>query len=189
MNKLLKYFKPLPFIETPRLILRRAYLTDTEDLFLCMKNKNVCRYEVWQPHNNVIETLGFINSLITKYDDNTCTDWVIERKRDNKAIGVINLHDIIEQNLYAETGFWLGEEYWNNGYAAESALAVLNFAFNVMGLNRVCGMCDTENTHSEKLLKNLNMTYEGTLRQHIKIGSEFRNIKVFSILKHEFQHS
>lgn len=188
MSRLLKYFKPLPVIETTRLLLRRAYLTDTDDLFICMKNENVCKYEVWNAHRTALETLGFINTLITKYDDNSCTDWIIERKSDHRAIGVINLHDIAEPNLYAETGFWLGEEYWNNGYAEESAIAVLNFAFNVMKLNRVCGMCDIENIRSEKLLRKLNMTYEGTLRQHIKIGNEFRDIKVFSILRHEFQH-
>ena len=97
--KIMKYFRPLPTLESDRLIFRRAYLTDADDLFKCMKNEKISRYEVWRPHKTILETLGFVNNLIIKFDKYECTEWVIERKRDSRAIGVINLHAVSYTHL------------------------------------------------------------------------------------------
>ncbi len=187
MTTFLKHFRPLPTLNSPRLSLRRAYLTDVEDLFICMHNPKVCLYEVWHAHKTHLETLGFVNMLITRYDNHTCTDWVIERKSDNRAIGVINLHDFSVTNRYAEIGFWLAEDCWRNGFATESALLVLDFAFHTLKLNKVSGLCTSENNACKQLLQHLGMTYEGTLRKHIKMNNQFQDIDVFSILSEEFR--
>jgi len=186
MKPIISYFRPMPVLETERLRLRRAYLTDTDDIFICTGNENICRYETWERHRSHIETLGFINDLMEKYDSNRCTEWIIEEKSLGRAIGVINLHDICEGNRYAEMGFWIAEDTWHKGYASEAARAVTDFAFSVLGLNKLGCMCATENTASEKVLLRLGMTLEGILRKHINIKGSFSDIKYFSILREEY---
>lgn len=185
-HSFMKYFRPLPELENKRLFLRRAYLTDTDDLNICMRNKNVCKFEVWSPHTSNIETLGFVNSLLIRYDNGTCTDWIIERKHDKRAIGVINLHDFSQSNNNSEMGFWIAEDCWGKGYATESAETILEFAFYVLQLNKVSCLCAAQNIRSKKVMKKLHMSYEGTLRKHINIHGTLTDIEVYSILKAEF---
>ena len=132
-----------------------------------------------------LETFGFINDLLNRIDERKSADWVIERADDGRVIGVINLHDYSEANENAELGFWFGEEYWGNGYATEAAKRVLDFAFRELKLNRVTALCVDENVASAHVLKKLGMTYEGTMRQYIRIKGTFRDILVFSLLKDE----
>lgn len=186
MKSFMKHFRPLPEFETRRLYLRRAFLTDTDDLYLCMRDPHVCEYEVWYPHKSDLETLGFVNSLIIRYDSGTCTDWVIERKRDGRAIGMINLHDFSVPNRSAEMGFWLAQDCWGNGYAKESAQTILRFAFNILQLNKMSCLCASSNLKSKKLMEKLRMTHEGQLRSHINIHGTFTDIDVYAILSKEF---
>ena len=180
-------FHPFPQLETRRLLLRRPYLTDTDDLYLCMKNKNVCRYEMWYPHASPAETFGFVNDLIDRLDNRCGTTWILQRKNDGKVLGVINLHDISETNREAEMGFWLGEEYRHNGYASEAARRVLGFSFETLGLNRITCLCAEENEASEALIRRLGMVYEGTMREHLRIRGIYTNIRVFSLLAKEYR--
>lgn len=186
MKSFMKHFRPLPTLQTGRLRLRRAFLTDADDLYLCMKDPCVCEYEVWYPHKNHLETLAFVNSLVIRHDNGTCTDWVIERKQDKRAIGIINLHNFSTPNRHAEMGFWLAQDCWGKGYAQDSAQCVLQFAFETLKLNKISCLCATENLRSKNLLQKLHLTYEGTLRRHIDIHGIFSDIDVYSILINEF---
>lgn len=184
---IIRHFRPFPTLISDRLVLRRAYLTDTDDLFICMSNPAVCRYETWSAHDTVLDTLGYVNSLIIKHDDGVCTEWIIENKSARRAIGMINIHDISDRNKTAEMGFWLAEDCWGRGYAAEAAGRVEEFIFNHTEINKLICMCSVQNSASERTIKKLGMFCEGTLRQHILIKGVYNDIRIYSLLREEYR--
>lgn len=185
-DSIISHFNPFPTLISERLVLRRAYLTDTDDLYICMSNPNVCRYETWTAHSSVIDTLGYVNSLMIKHDEGVCTEWIIENKKTQRAIGMINVHDISERNRTCEMGFWLAEDCWGMGFASEAARRIEEFMFGQTGINKLICMCAAQNRQSEKAIRNLGMRHEGTLRKHILIKGAYNDIKVYSILKEEY---
>lgn len=58
-----------------------------------------------------------------------------------------------------------------------------------MKLIRIEGKCESNNIASEKMLKKLGMTYEGTLRNEVIIKNIPRDAKVYSVLIEEYNAS
>jgi ribosomal-protein-alanine N-acetyltransferase len=56
-----------------------------------------------------------------------------------------------------------------------------------MKLIRIEGKCEARNISSEKMLKKLGMTYEGTLRKEVIIKGVSRDAKVYSLLVEEYE--
>ena len=65
-------------------------------------------------------------------------------------------------------GFWFGVTFWHRGYATESALALLGYAFDELALNRVHAHHMLRNPASGAVLRKIGMQSEGVLRQRIK---------------------
>jgi RimJ/RimL family protein N-acetyltransferase len=90
----------------------------------------------------------------------------IERRADGQLLGGIGL--VLEPtHERAELGYWLGVPYWGQGYATEAGRLLIDFAFGVLGLNRVYAVHYHTNPSSGRVMQKLGMTYEGTRRQHV----------------------
>ena len=89
-------------------------------------------------------------------------------------------------NESMQLSFWLGREYWNNGYATEAALAMLPFGFDNLNLHRIYARHFTTNFAAGRVLEKILMTYEGTLREAVKKNGNFENVACYSILSSEY---
>lgn len=58
-----------------------------------------------------------------------------------------------------ELGYWLGEPYWNRGYASEAAAAVRDHAFEVLKLDRIVAGHFADNHASGRILGKLGYRY------------------------------
>jgi RimJ/RimL family protein N-acetyltransferase len=58
-----------------------------------------------------------------------------------------------------ELGYWLGEPYWNRGYASEAARALLTYAFDSLALDQVVAGHFADNHASGRVLTKLGFRY------------------------------
>jgi ribosomal-protein-alanine N-acetyltransferase len=58
-----------------------------------------------------------------------------------------------------ELGYWLGEPYWNRGYASEAAVGLRDHAFEVVGLGQLIAGHYTDNHASGRVLTKLGFRY------------------------------
>ncbi len=65
-----------------------------------------------------------------------------------------------------ELGYWLGEPYWNRGYASEAATALRDHAFSVLKLDRVVAGHYAENHASGRILSKLGFRYTCEVYRH-----------------------
>ena len=63
-----------------------------------------------------------------------------------------------------DIGFTFLPEFWGQGFARESAAAVLEYARRVLGLPRVVAVTSTDKNRSIKLLENIGFRFEGMVR-------------------------
>ena len=133
-------------LETDRLILRDWNQADLEDMFAVLSNPNVTVPEGSSPvktKENCNEILNYLIAVKNNY--------AIELKSTDSVIGSIGLNedakgDIETRNL----GFYLAEEYWNQGIMTEALTAVIENAKEI-----TCRLSATHNNNpkSEHLLK------------------------------------
>jgi RimJ/RimL family protein N-acetyltransferase len=77
-------------------------------------------------------------------------------KKDGIMIGELVLHNF-DYFGGVEMGFRFFKDYQGQGYATESAGAIKEFAFSVLGAKKVKSRCYKENLPSKKLIERLGL--------------------------------
>lgn len=109
-------------------------------------------------------------------------------KENGRIIGGSGLHRIDWDVPKFEIGYWLSTPYTGQGYMTEAVSAIADFAFDVLGAQRVEIQCDALNERSAAVARRLNFTHEGTLRHNRRnhLSNELRDTLIFAkIADHE----
>jgi [ribosomal protein S5]-alanine N-acetyltransferase len=101
-------------------------------------------------------------------------------------IGAMGLRDIDTEHSLAEMGFWIGLDWWGQGYATEAGRAVLQFGFEQLNLNRVHAHHMVRNPASGRVLEKIGMRQEGLLRQRVKKWGVFEDVVLMATLRSEW---
>jgi RimJ/RimL family protein N-acetyltransferase len=76
-----------------------------------------------------------------------------------------------------DIGYAYLPKYWSKGYAFEAALAMKQYAREVIGLKRMVAVVDPQNAGSIRLLEKLGMTYE----KMVRLAVDDIELKLFSM--------
>ena len=109
--------------------------------------------------------------------------WKVIRK-DSSHIGNISLQHIDYINRSAEIAWMISEQ--GKGAGTEAGKQVLDYAFNILNLNRVWCGCVKENIGMVKLAGKLGMKQEGISREAFFLDGRYTDIIQFGILKGEW---
>ncbi|MGL4177978.1 MAG: GNAT family N-acetyltransferase [Dermatophilaceae bacterium] len=180
---------PTPALETRRLRLRPFTRADREDLFSLHANARVMRYWDSVPWHDSTRADQFLARCTALEEQGSGARVAIERRDDGAFIGWCGLQRWDPDNRTANLGYVLTEETWGHGFATEAAAALLTWAFETLGLNRVEAQADTRNNASARVLEKLGFVLEGTLREHVIVDGEVSDDWTFSLLRSEWSGS
>jgi [ribosomal protein S5]-alanine N-acetyltransferase len=180
-------YSDLPFFETERLILRKIKIDDVEDMFVYGSDPEVSRYVTWNQHQSISDTQEFVEFILAQYDSGRLAPWGIEWKETGKLIGTIDFVSWNTNHHFAEIGYVISRDYWGKGITTEAAKELIKFGFTNMGLERIQAKCFVENIGSERVMEKAGMSFEGILRKSMLIKGKHRDLKMYSILKEEFE--
>jgi ribosomal-protein-alanine N-acetyltransferase len=76
---------------------------------------------------------------------------------------------------------------WRNGYGAEAAVLMLDFAFETLNLHRVQAACGPQNTASQRALEKLGFQYEARIRDHVFTNGAWRDSLLYAVLADEWR--
>jgi RimJ/RimL family protein N-acetyltransferase len=131
------------------------------------------------------QAAAWIATLPERYERGEMVTYGMRLKESDELIGCIGLTLTLSDD-YAEMGYWLGKPYWNNGYCTEAAEAVVGFAFETLGLNRIFAYHMHRNPASGRVMAKLGMVQEGILRRHRKKWDVYEDLVVCGILRSEY---
>lgn len=144
-----------PIVETERLLLRPVTLDDLEAMFDYVSDKDNTRYTF--PTNQSLEETK--NNIAQFYLANPLGRWGIELKSNGKFIGTIDLHKIDSVLKKAAIGYIINKKYWNQGLATEANRAVIELAFEKIGMNKLTALHDKNNPASGKVMEKSGMYF------------------------------
>jgi ribosomal-protein-alanine N-acetyltransferase len=177
----------LPALETDRLLLRKIARDDAADIFEYAADSETPRYMPWEPHQSIQATHDYLDGALERYRLRLPGPWAIVHKRDAKMIGTISFGAWERGHHWAEIGYVLNRRYWGQGYMTEAVRAIVAFGFRELGLNRIQARCDVRNSGSARVMEKAGMTCEGVLRQQLFEKGGYRDMKIYSILKSEWE--
>jgi len=145
-------------IETERLYLREFKIDDAQLLIDLNSDINVTRYTGDGPVKDLEEAKRILTEIIFPQYKNNIGRWAVHLKSTNEFIGWCGLKYLIETGE-TDLGYRFFKKYWGNGYATESARAVIDYGVNEKKLKNIIARAAKENPASISVIKKMGMVY------------------------------
>jgi ribosomal-protein-alanine N-acetyltransferase len=177
-------------LETERLVLRPFRESDAEAVYAYGCDPQVTRFLLWDTHRSIEDSADFLRFAIeerTFEGDEASWIWaIVLRGAADRPIGSIGLHIKRWRHGRASAGYAIGRPHWGQGYTAEALRRVLEFGFGELGLNRIEALHYLGNDASGRVMQKAGMQYEGVLRNYHFCKGEYRDAKIYAILRRDW---
>ena len=169
-------------IETERLILREIRMEDVYEYYeRLFGDGDVCRYLLFDPHQDIGESLAAIQEIQQQYEQGRFYRWGITEKGEDSLIGVIGLVRIDEEKSECSFAYLLGCDYWGKGYGTEALKAVISFAFEELEIRRIVADHMTENPASGAVMRKAGMNHIGTEKAKYEKQCVLHDAEIYEI--------
>jgi len=191
----MRYAKFHP-IETERLLLRQLQMEDVYEYYeRLFGDGDVCRYMLFDPHQDISESLESLQRKLDRYEEGNYYCWGVQLKEGEGLIGLIELVRLNEQDSSCSFAYLLGCGYWNRGYGTEMLKAVIRFAFEELELERIVVDHMDKNAASGAVMAKAGMKHIATEKgKYEKLGMvydaivyEIRNDRKTGLTANEYQ--
>lgn len=164
-------------LETDRLILRHMSPdTDAEFVLELLNQPSFVQYIGDKGVRTLDDARQYIlNGPMKSYGQNGFGLYTVELKENGVPIGISGLvkRDTLPD---ADIGFAFLPAYWSQGFAVESAAAVMTYARETLGRVRVLAITSPDNERSAKLLGKIGLRFERMLN----LTEDAPEVKLFS---------
>ena len=171
-------------LETKRLRLEAWSRRDAEALYEYAKNPAVGPPAGWRPHASIRDSRFVIKKMLIPSGT-----WKIVFRETGMPIGTIGFDtDKRRPNIKSrELGYSMDQRYWGRGLMPEAAEAVIEYGFNVLGLEIIAITTGPDNSRSRRVIEKLGFKYEGTERYAYRIYNDtVRDLMCFSMFREEW---
>jgi RimJ/RimL family protein N-acetyltransferase len=142
-------------LETERLMLRRPTLADVKAIAHLANDRRIAENTRRLPHPySQDHAIEFVRTIA---NDKRETVFLIENNF--TPIGVVGI-DWREADA-PELGYWLGVEYWGQGFGTEAARAAIDFAFEEFDIEHLISGARVANPSSRNILEKCGFQWSG----------------------------
>jgi RimJ/RimL family protein N-acetyltransferase len=187
-----EFSNPAYRIETKRLVIR-CY--DPSDAALLAESvmeslEHLRPWMPWvynepEPLENKVQRLKRFRGLFDLGQDFV---YGIFNREETKLIGGTGLHTRLGESEL-EIGYWIHQDYINQGLVTETTAALVKVAFELIHLHRLEIHCDPRNEASAAIPRKLGFTHEGTLRSKTRFLDSWSDSMVWGLLETEYPDS
>lgn len=176
-------------LKTTRLVLRPFCLSDAQAMFdNWASDSDVTKFMMWEPHASVEVTQSILESWMPLYEKPDYYHWVITL--DSVPIGTVGLFILNEKAGVGDLGYCLSKKWWKHGIMSEAVQAVIDFAFETVGFERIEAHHSVDNPGSGGVMKKCGMLYEGHMRKkYLSTRGVFEDCDLYAILKEDWERN
>jgi len=178
--------KKKPKLETKRLILRPFELSDAQRVRELAGDRLIAdtTSNIPYPYKKGMAK-DWISSHKKDFESGKSVNLAIISKSTRELIGAIGL--LIEKRFNrAELGYWIGKDFWNQGYCTEAARSVVEYGFSQLELNKITSSHFLRNPASGKVMRNIGMKKEGFRKEHVIKWNKYEDLVIYAILRKEW---
>lgn len=159
--------QPFPELATARLRLREITMDDVEWFLRHFAVPEIVHGQGYAAPAGLDEAREQLALYIVDlYKRGDGLRWGIAFMGSDDLVGSAGLYDWDREVRSAEAGYDLVPSHWGRGIMTEALTAILDYGFDVMGLNRVQVLAMPRNARSLRLAERLGFVREGVLREH-----------------------
>lgn len=179
----------LPTLEGTRVRLRQIDDADVPALFTIFGDPDVTRYWSWAAFTEEAAARRLLEDTRQGLEQGTLLQWGITTRQDDALVGTCTLARPNAEHRRAEIGFALARTAWGKGYASDAVRLAIDYAFDVLDLNRLEADVDPRNMGSLRTLEKLGFMREGYQRERYHVNGEVQDSVLLGLLRHEWSQS
>ncbi len=169
----------------PRLVLRPWREDDAGVLFEYARDPRVGPMAGWPPHTSVENSLDVLKTVLIVEDS-----FAVTLRGEDSAVGSIGLQKarVPGYEDEAEIGYWLAVPFWGRGLIPEAVNAVLRYAFEEKGAERVwCGHYEG-NEKSRRVIEKRGFCFGFQCEREVPLLGETRVEYFYQMTKKDFMN-
>lgn len=113
--------------------------------------------------------------------------FIVEMQRGGEPLGIATLLDIDWKNRMAQHGIKIAaSEHRHKGVGTDSVMAIMRYAFDELGLNRLNGAWFPDNESSKRMYMKCGWKEEGVRRNYIYKNGRYHDLCETGILAEEY---
>ncbi|MFW5690862.1 MAG: GNAT family N-acetyltransferase [Chloroflexota bacterium] len=180
-------FSYFPVLNTGRLILNEISNDDIPALYALFSDPEVTRYNDVNTFTSEDDARWVLRFLRQRFGERGGVRWAIRlRSHPHTLIGTAGYNVWTRHNFCCELGYDLMRSHWRRGYMTEAVQEIIRFGFREMAVNRVEANVMVGNYASARVLQKLGFTEEGVMRQRGCWKGSFHDLRLFSLLRSEY---
>lgn len=176
-------------LQSERLILRRPVMDDADALVHNIKSHpDISRNMLSIPSPYTLDDASAFLEKVTEAvwdEENKNRIFAVTRASDGVLMGMCGIHS--RGWGCAEISYWIGADFWGNGYASEAVQRVMQYGFEELGYYRIQATYFSWNKASRRVQEKVGMQYEGLLRGFVVKNDEPIDLGMCAILRPEWE--
>jgi RimJ/RimL family protein N-acetyltransferase len=176
----------LPVLAGTSFTLRELRIEDAPSLLTMLTTDEVARFI--SPPPTTVE--GFERFIAWTHRERAAGNYAcfaIVPRGMTVAIGIFQIRSLERGFATAEWGFAMGSLFWGSGIFAEGARLVLDFAFDVIGAQRLEARAAVANGRGNGALRKLGAVQEGLLRRSFQRNGQRHDQVLWGILADDWR--
>ncbi len=150
----------MPVIDCGDFILRQLEFDDYKDMFDYGGNAKNTVFLGWGPYKSIDDAIWAAeNVFLARPESGLPVGHAIVWKENNKMIGTCDIHTWNKEEDFVEIGYVVHMDYWNKGIATKACLAVMEYAFNDLGVSRIEIAHHKDNIGSKRVIEKCGFSY------------------------------
>ena len=178
----------LPVLSNGVLTLRELRMSDAEALLELLTQEEVARF-ISPPPTSVD---GFERFIAWAQRERTAGRYIcfaVVPDGMDTAIGIFQVRQLDPTFNTAEWGFAIGRAFWGSGVFTAAARLTIDFAFDVVGVNRLEARAAVANGRGNGALAKLGAVREATLRRSFLRDGRYYDQALWSIVRQDWRRA
>jgi ribosomal-protein-alanine N-acetyltransferase len=173
-------FDRFPNIETERFHLRRLTVADAPYLFHILSNPEVAKFSGRQPLQRMNEAVEVLRDIGLDFATRRASRWGVSIGEKGRVIATVGLHAWDRYHRHISIGFDVAQDRWGEGIASEAVGAVIEFAFDQLGLHRVEADVISNNASCLTVLNRLGFEREGRQKERLFLDGAYHDLDLLA---------
>lgn len=177
---------PMPLIRGERVWLRAPERSDIPIFVRWFNDAETSSFLSMRAPMSQAAEEGWFDRMLAE-EGKSAYHFVMCQIADDRPIGTLSLFDIDQLNGTAGMGISIGEkELWGAGLGTDALLALLDFGFGELRLNRIWLEVYDYNPRGRRSYEKCGFVLEGTLRSAAYRQGEYHDVHLMAILRDEW---
>jgi ribosomal-protein-serine acetyltransferase len=148
--------------------------------------EHVSKWMGWMtPDYSLNDARNWVEHAVESWQSGDSYEFLIIDSEDQSITGSCGLNSLSKKDRFCNLGYWVRASRLGHGAARQATLALRDFGFNVLKMNRLEIVVAEGNSFSRQVAESVGARYEGLLHKRLINGPLVYDAHMYALLRED----